>query len=215
MKQFNQKKEIGIKTFLTNEEIENHLIDLFINTCKKSIFIYDDNIKKIKSESPDFILTNDFSSIGVEITRSLNQNLQKCFKINEQYHNGKVSICPSLFEKEIQMSRNDILKELEKSKNRIIGKAYVGNEMEKIVSNRIISSIEKKQNKFKNFKKFDKNILLIHCEMRPSLDINNVIKLIEDYLSETTFSFDFLFIKLSKYFLYFDNTQFLEYIEIV
>lgn len=207
--------ELKSNPFFTNAQIENDLIELFIKNCKNYIFTDISEIKKEKSESPDFILTNNSHLIGVEITRALNQNLQKCIKINHKYFNGKMIISTIEFEQNKQMSKEEIIYQLKETKNKNIGKAYIGNDMEDLASDTIIESIKKKQNKFQNFEKFDKNILLIHREMEPSLDIKIVALNIDNYLKVNLLQFDFLFIKLSKYFLYFNKNKFLEYIKII
>jgi len=69
----------------------------------------------------------------------------------------------------------------------------------------IEKEIDKKIKKFDSYKKFDKNILLVHSEIRASLDINIVIEKLANYTLNTNILFDFIFLKLSNKIYYFTN----------
>ncbi len=81
----------------TNDKIENHLIKLFIDNCYEVLQLKLHDVKIIKSESPDFVIDSNNKKIGVEITRALDQNLQKVHSIrNNEFNN--IPFCPTLFE---------------------------------------------------------------------------------------------------------------------
>lgn len=187
----------------TKDRIENHLIKLLLDNCYKMLQLNYDKITITKSESPDFIIGDCKNTIGIEITRALDQNMQKVSFIRDTEFNN-TSICPTLFEDE-QMSKQEIINLLNKSKDKLIGRPYKGYELEEKVSNDIIIAIDKKIKKFNSYKKFKKNILLVHSEMRASLDINIVIEKLVNYTLNTNILFDFIFLKLSNKIYYFTN----------
>lgn len=188
--------------FWTNDKIEKHLINLLFQNCHKTLFLDYHSTTIIKTEKPDYIIGDCKTTIGVEITRALDQNIQKVNNIKKlEYKN--IHVCPTLFENE-NMTREQILKLLKKSKNRIIGKPYVGDELEEKVLKDIIKSIDKKILKYDTYLKFDKNILLVHSETRASLDIELVIKKLSSYIFKTNIKFNFIFLKLGETFYNFN-----------
>lgn len=189
----------------TNDKIENHLINLFFQNCYKSLFLDYDNSTIIKTEKPDYIIGDCQTTIGVEITRALDQNIQKVNNIKELEYKD-IHICPTLFENK-NMSREQIIKLLKKSKNKIIGKPYAGNGLEEKILKDIIKSINKKIIKYDTYLKFDKNILLVHSETRASLDIEWVINNLASYIFKTKIKFDFIFLKLGEIFYNFNSKK--------
>lgn len=83
----------------TNDKIEDHLINLFFQNCYKSLFLDYDNSTIIKTEKPDYIIGDCQTTIGVEITRALDQNIQKVNNIKQLKYQD-IHICPTLFENE-------------------------------------------------------------------------------------------------------------------
>ncbi len=81
------------------DKIEEHLRELFIKNCSQHLNIETNNIEIKKSESPDYILIDDRRQIGLEITRALDQNLQKAQSIWSSKYKD-VSFCPSLLDPE-------------------------------------------------------------------------------------------------------------------
>ena len=175
----------------TKEKIEDYLIKLLVNNCHEILQLIYTDITIIKSESPDFIVGDCTNTIGVEITRALDQNMQKVNFIRDIKFNN-ISICPTLFEDK-QMPKKEIIYLLNKSKDKIIGYPYIGDELEEKVLKDIIEAINKKIVKYDNYLKFHKNILLIHSENRASLDIELVIKKLSRYIFNTNIKFDFIF----------------------
>ena len=194
------------KAYWTNDKIEDYLIELLIKNCYEVLQLTLHNYKKIKSESPDFIISSKNKKIGIEITRALDQNLQKVYSIrnNEFSH---ISFCPTLFENK-DMSKKDIIGLLQKSEKQLIGKSYVDNELEEKVFNNIKKSIVKKNEKFMNYNKFNKNILFIHAENRVTLDIELVVQKISSFISNISLLYDCVFLKLGDYIFYFRENSY-------
>lgn len=187
----------------TNDKIENHLIKLLTNNCCEVLQLKFHDIEIIKSESPDFIINSDNKKIGIEITRALDQNLQKVYSMRD----NEVSFCPTLFEDE-KMSKKKIMKLLKKSKKQLIGTPYLNDELEEKVANNIQKAIIKKNQKFIKYKKFDQNILFIHAENRVSLDINLVIQKLSSFIATIELSFDYVFLKLGDFIYYFTENNY-------
>jgi len=127
------------KDELTNYEIEDYLVKLLVNNCYEVLQLKLHNLKIEKSESPDFIINSDNKVIGVEITRALDQNLQKVHSIRTDKLR-KISFCPILFEGH-SMSKKEIISLLKKSEKKLIGKAYLDDELENKVFENIKKSI--------------------------------------------------------------------------
>lgn len=185
----------------TNGKIENHLIKLLTDNCYEVLQLKFHDIEIIKSESPDFVINSNNKKIGIEITRALDQNLQKVYSIRNNEVNN-ISFCPTLFEDE-KMSKKKIVKLLEKSKEQLIGTPYLNDELEEKVVNDIQKAIINKNQKFIKYKKFDQNILFIHAENRVSLDIDLVIQKLSSFISTIELLFDYIFLKLGDFIYYF------------
>lgn len=195
-----------MKAVWSNEKIEYHLLELLIQNCYEILDLKYDNFEITKDESPDYIINSGCQNIGVEITRAMNQNLQKASSIvYENFHND-FSFSPTIFENK-QMSKKEILNSLNRSANTLVGKAYKGYKLEENVLDNITNAIMKKIKKFKNYKQFDKNILLIHSENRASLDIDILIEKLTVFLVETNTLFDYIFLKISDKIFYFSDNQ--------
>ena len=82
---------------MTRNDIEKYLINLLVSNCNEVLQLCSHNIEIIKSESPDFTINSNNKKIGIEITRALDQNLQKAYSIRDNEVNN-VSFCPTLFE---------------------------------------------------------------------------------------------------------------------
>ncbi len=193
---------------------EFFLIQLFVNNCCDYLNLDFKNMERKKTESPDFIFNKDV--VGIEITRALDQNLTKADKKADSIRNKKfknMSYCPTLFEneKDESMPGKEIEKLLEKSKNKLIGKPYVGKGLEGKVVNNIIKSIEKKLKKFKDYKKCETNILLVHAEDRASLDRTFVIDELKKYVCTKVNSkdmpFNYICLKLADRFHFFHGDK--------
>jgi len=185
----------------TKEKIENYLIKLLVDNCHEILQLEYNSTKLTKSESPDFIVDDCENIIGVEITRAMDKNVQwvndirgKCFE--------NIAVSQTAYEDK-NLTTKEINNILNKSKDKIIGKPYKGYKLEEKVTNDIISAISKKIKKFDSYKKFNKNILLVHSEMRASLDINIVIERLVKYTLNTDIVFDLIFLKLSNKLYYF------------
>jgi len=192
---------------LTKEDIENYLIKLLINNCYEVLKLEYKNIIVEKSESPDFIVSNNKISIGVEITRALDQNIKKVKNIRNDFFPG-ISFCSKSFENKAMSGKmiKDIFK---RSNNKFAGgvSCYKVNQFEEKVIKDIINSIIRKNKKFNKYKSFDKNILFIHSENRVSLDFNLVAQKISIFIKTNELSFDYIFLKLGYNIYYFiDNT---------
>lgn len=186
--------------------IENYLIELLINNCYEVLQLKLHNFKIIKTESPDFIINSGNKRIGIEITRALDQNLQKVHSIRDEEFN-KVSFCPTLFENQ-KMSKKKIIKLLQKSKEQLVGMPYLNDELEEKVVSDIKKAIINKNQKFIKYKKFDRNILFIHAENRVSLDINLVIQELSLFIATIELLFDYIFLKLGDFIYYFTESSY-------
>jgi hypothetical protein len=189
-----------------NDKIENYLIELLINNCYEVLQLKLHNFKIIKTESPDFIINSGNKRIGIEITRALDQNLQKVHSIRDEEFN-KVSFCPTLFENQ-KMSKKKIIKLLQKSKEQLVGMPYLNDELEEKVVSDIKKAIINKNQKFIKYKKFDRNILFIHAENRVSLDINLVIQELSLFIATIELLFDYIFLKLGDFIYYFTESSY-------
>lgn len=194
----------------TKDRIENHLIKLLLDNCYKMLQLNYDKITITKSESPDFIIGDCKNTIGIEITRALDQNMQKVSFIRDTEFNN-TSICPTLFEDE-QMSKQEIINLLNKSKDKLIGRPYKGYELEEKVLNDIVNAISKKIKKFDSYKKFNENILLVHSETRATLDIDMVTINLSKYLIENkdNIKYNSIFLKLGNQIFNFKNENILQ-----
>jgi len=198
-----------IKNNWTKNTIEHHLIKLLIYNCYEVLQLKFHNIEITKSESPDFIINNNNKKIGIEITRALDQNLQKAYSIIDSKVNN-IFFCPALFEDK-KMSKKEIVKLLQKSKIQPIGIAYCNDELEEKVANNIQKIIIKKNQKFIKYKKFDQNILFIHAENRVTLDINLVIQKVLLFIATIELSFDCIFLKLGDFIYCFTEDSYRSY----
>lgn len=189
----------------TNKEIENHLVQLLIRNCCEYLDIDSDSIKIEKSESPDYILSDGKNNIGLEISRALDQNLQKAVSKRDKEFKG-VTFCPTAFE-DRNMSSKEIANILKKSKTGLIGRPYLNDELEEKVACNIIKTILKKIEKFNNYRKFKKNILLVHSEDRVTLNRNFVITKIQEHVSENNVLFDYIVLKLANEFHFFKSDE--------
>ncbi len=187
----------------TNDKIENYLIKLLINNCCEVLQLKFHDIEIIKSESPDFIINSDNKKIGIEITRALDQNLQKVYSMRD----NEVSFCPTLFE-DAEMSKEEIMELLKESKKQLIGTPYLNDELEEKVANDIQKAIIKKNQKFIKYEKFDQNILFIHAENRVSLDINLVIQKLSSFIANNEPPYDYIFLKLGDFIYYFTENNY-------
>jgi len=185
----------------TNDKIESYLIKLLTDNCYEVLQLKFHDIEIIKRESPDFAINSNNKKIGVEITRALDQNLQKVYSIRNNEVNN-VSFCPTLFEDE-KMPKKEIIKLLQKSKEQLIGTPYLNDELEEKVVNNIQKAVINKNQKFIKYEKFDQNILFIHAENRVSLDINLVIQKLSLFIATTELLFDYIFLKLGDFIYYF------------
>jgi len=186
-----------------NDKIEKYLIKLLTNSCYEILQLKFHNIEIVKSESPDFVINSDNKKIGIEITRALDQNLQKVYSIRC----NQVSFCPTLFEN-TKMPKNEIIKLLAKSKKQLIGTPYLNNELEEKVANNIQKAIINKNQKFIKYKKFYQNILFIHAEDRVSLDSNLVIQKLSSFIATIKLSFDYIFLKIGDFIYYFTENNY-------
>lgn len=182
----------------TNDKIEKFLIEFFINNCHEVLQLNLYNFEIIKTESPDFIINSDNRKTGVEITRALDQNIQKVYSVREK----SVSFCPTLFEDQ-KMSKKEIIKLLQKTNKQLIGTPYLDDELEEKVANDIQKAIINKNQKFLKYRKFDQNILFIHAENRVSLDIDLVIQKLLLFIATIELLFDYIFLKLGNFIYYF------------
>jgi hypothetical protein len=189
-----------------NDKIENYLIELLINNCYEVLQLKLHNFKIIKTESPDFIINSGNKRIGIEITRALDQNLQKVHSIRDEEFN-KVSFCPTLFENQ-KMSKKKIIKLLQKSKEQFVSMPYLNDELEEKVVSDIKKAIINKNQKFIKYKKFDRNILFIHAENRVSLDINLVIQELSLFIATIELLFNYIFLKLGDFIYYFTESSY-------
>lgn len=191
---------------MTRNDIEKYLINLLVSNCNEVLQLCSHNIEIIKSESPDFTINSNNKKIGIEITRALDQNLQKAYSIRDNEVNN-VSFCPTLFEDK-NMSKKKIMKLLQKSKKQLIGTPYLNNELEEKVINNIQKTIINKNKKFIKYKKFNQNILFIHAENRVSLDINLVVQKVSSFIATTELLFDYIFLKLGDFIYYFTENDY-------
>jgi len=182
----------------TNYEIEDYLVKLLVNNCYEVLQLKLHNLKIEKSESPDFIINSDNKVIGVEITRALDQNLQKVHSIRTDKLR-KISFCPILFEGH-SMSKKEIISLLKKSEKKLIGKAYLDDELE----NKVFENIKK----FIKYDKFHQNILFIHAENRVTLEINLVIQKISKFIPNINVLYDYIFLKLGNNIYYFKEDSY-------
>jgi len=190
----------------TNNKIESHLIKLLTDNCYEVLQLKFHDIEIIKSESPDFVINSNNKKIGIEITRALDQNLQKVHSIRDNNF-GHISFCPTLFENK-DMPKKEIIDLLQKSEKQLIGKPYVNNELEEKVFDNIKKSIVKKNEKFVNYNKFNKNILFIHTENRVTLDIKLVVQMVSLFISTIELLFDYIFLKLGDSIYYFTENDY-------
>ena len=188
---------------MKTKEIEKILIDKLLEN-KNQFFPLSKNIKiDLDREQPDCCLYLDNLTIGIEITCSMDENLQKTKKIRNEI-DSSLSFSPSLFENK-KMSSNEIKEKLIKSKTKLIGSAYKGNELEENTFNNIKNSIDKKIKKFETYQKLDQNWLYIYHIDRVTLNKDIVIELILNYINFIELKFDVLIIKLGKHFFKFNN----------
>lgn len=188
----------------SSDEYEHHLIEMFRKYCGSSLGFDCHTTKLKKSESPDFVLCNDNHSMGIEITRAVDQNLQKANQIrNKEYED--VAYCPSLFENK-NMKSQEIKEWMRKSSTKIIGTPYVRDGLEDKEFYNIIQAIEKKIKKFDFYKNFDTNILLVHAKDRVTLNHDFVISKLKEYVSANEIKFDYIFLKLGDLFHSFSNS---------
>lgn len=182
---------------------EQYLIKIFCESCCDYLSFDCQKIEVEKTESPDFVLHDRNRHIGVEITKALDQNLQKAVSIRDEKFKS-VPFCPTLFEDE-SMSGTEIKGWLEKSKTKLIGKPYKGDGLEEKTACNIIKAIEKKIIKFKNYTKYDYNILLIYVPNRVTLEHDITINIVKKYTPKHSYSY--ICLKLGAFFYFLQDNE--------
>lgn len=185
--------------------IEKKCYDLLINNLEFLVPNYlKINYHTNNRESPDIAIHyEDDYSIGIEITLSTDENLEKA-KAERNKVDRTITFLPTIFENK-KMSGNKIKEHLDKSKNYIFGSAYKGNELEVKVFSNIQLSIEKKVKKFDFYEKFSENWLYVYHSNRVSLDHQIVLELLQGYLKTIDFKFDCIILLLGRKFYKYKN----------
>lgn len=189
----------------SNSDLEKHLYQLLIQNQEDLLPNYKNIVSSdITKESPDIRLYYDDGYIlGIEITRSMDENLQKAYAIRDDMDKS-LSFVPTIFENN-KMSGDDIKRHLNKSKETLYGMPYKGNELEEKVFSNIQLSLEKKVKKFDTYEKFSKNWLYIYHSDRVSLDHQLVLELFQEYIKTIDFKFDCIILLLGKNFYRYQN----------
>jgi hypothetical protein len=177
-------KKLNIKGIGTNDKHDEELYTVLkvLQTDYKVLCVTFPFIIE-KFETPDIILNTNNCEIGIEITFALNQTLQKARKIRDK-KNPKLDMEPSMYNihKDWDHSEETIEQTIEKSNDKLIGPAYVDDELEKDVVNLILKSVHNKIKKFQDYQKFSKNYLVIYSD-ELLVDSKIIINVIKNHLS--------------------------------
>jgi len=188
---------------MTNSEFEELMITTLIEN-EKLLLPFEGAVSIEKIESPDYCLCRGSYKIGVEITRAMDENLNKaCVERNKL--DKSIPFSPTLFENE-KMSSKEIKKGLNKSREKLIGRPYKGDDLEKLVFSNIKNSIDKKILKFESYRKFEENWIYVYHDNRVSLEIESVVDRVSQYIETVDIMFDILLLKLGDSFYKFDGS---------
>ena len=148
------------------------------------------------SDKPDIILTTNSFDIGIEVTFALNQTLQKARRIRDK-KDPKLDIEPSVYNihKDWNHSEETIEQTIERSNDRLIGSAYVDDELEKDVVRLIVKSIHNKIEKSKGYKSCSKNYLVIYSN-ELFVDSEIVADMVKNLLLLETIPFDEIILRI-------------------
>ena len=168
-------EHIGENKSTRKEEL--YLVLRLLSTDMKKINLTFPYIIEVK-DKPDIRIIKDSYVIGIEITFALNKTLQKAKKIRDKL-NSSFLLEPSLYKDD--MSAKDIKKTILKSNEKLIGSAYVDDELEEEVSQQVLSSIKEKIKKYRGYEVFQENYLMLYSDILLA-DINVVLEKIDEGL---------------------------------
>lgn len=185
---------------------EQVLIQLFVENCCEYLRLDCEKIVIKESESPDFVLCDGNNCIGIEITKALDQNLQKADCIKKRQFKD-AAYCPTLFEDK-NMKSEEIAELLRKSKANLIGKPYFGDGLEEKTVCNIIKIIKQKLKKFDKYTQYERNILLVHSKDRVTLNHDFVINKLKEYVSKNDIRFNYICLQLGDLFHFFSEGKY-------
>ncbi len=174
-----------------NLHIERWILFLYLSTLSiKKQFNFPLVIKK--SESPDFVMTENGVIKGIEITEAINPDILKARSLPESKHNNnELDIAHFRWNEKHTLKS---LKEIAK-KEKLLVRPWRGNSVEREYAKIITNVVAKKTLVFKksNFKKFNENILVIYINSSlPILDTHLGAKFcsmdLNDYWGSNKFS---------------------------
>ena len=116
-----------------------------------------------KDESPDFVITDQVKSTGIEISSGSPKNMNYASSIIKEFpENSLIELDPDLFNQK-DLNRDEIKSYIKCPKEKLTGYGWNGYGIEHSWSNNIITLIKHKTLKLNtNYSIYEKNILLIN-----------------------------------------------------
>ena len=182
----------------TTEHTEIWLIHKFIRTLQQCGQI-NPPICLINRERPDFELTINTTSLGIEITEIINPDYAKTLSLPEAQNETSI-IDASLFKWGSPKRSLHSLREIA-SRKKLTGTPWMGNSVETEFVKSIIDTVNCKHQKYINgYEIFNLNCLLIyHNQSSPNLDFSESLNMTSEGLKSYWSDFGFDRIYIHKY----------------
>ncbi len=194
---------------------EMYSIVILLLQFKDDIFV-DFPIELVYADRPDYRISSDSKSIGIEITESIPEQLARASSLLDKYFPDGSLLEPEFFGWNAPKRTNDeIIEIIKKSNLCLIGDGFSGESIEVNWMQGIYGCIKNKTQKLNNkgFHKFDNNWLLIYDnQTKIFLDkkyiLNHFPNILCNYFVEAdNYLFDKIIIESGEYFYFIDSKK--------